>query len=755
MNERYVDPIAKEMGLKPFQVRAVVALIEEGATVPFMARYRKEATGSLDEVAITDIKERLDRLRDLDARRESILKSLAERELLTDELKARIDQAETLTVLEDIYLPYRPKKRTRAAAAREKGLEPLAQSLFLQDESLDPLSLAAEFVDAEKGVAGADEALAGARDIIAEWVNESEEARGDIRRLFASEGVFRSRVIPGKEAEGAKFKDYFDWTEKLSEAPSHRVLAMLRGAAEDVLNLRVTAPEERALELLSSRFVKGKGACSREVAEAVCDGYRRLLSPSMETERRMEAKKEADKTAIRVFAENLRELLMAPPLGQKTVMAVDPGIRTGCKLVCLDRQGKLLHTDTVFPLLDETRRRAAAKIVADLCVKFEIEAVAVGNGTGGRETLSFLNSLGLPGGIFLTMVNESGASVYSASRTAREELPDQDVTVRGAVSIGRRLLDPLAELVKIDPKSIGVGQYQHDVDQRELKRALDDIVVSCVNAVGVDVNTASPSLLTYVSGLGPRLAKNVVAYRNEHGPYRARAELLKVPLLGPKAFEQSAGFMRIRAGSNPLDGSAVHPESYWVVESMASDLGCSIGELVGNDAALGKVRPKEYVTDRVGMPTIVDILDELGKPGRDPRKAFESFLFSEKAQKIEDLEPGMVLPGVVTNITAFGAFVDVGVHQDGLVHVSQLADRYVKDPHQVVKVHQKVDVTVLEVDLGRRRISLSMRKDAQAASKKGGAEKGGSKKNKEGASESRSRKREAFNSPFARLLKRE
>ncbi len=754
MSERYVEPIAKEMGLKAFQVRAVVGLIEEGATVPFMARYRKEATGSLDEVAITDIKDRLFQLRDLDARRESILKSLSERELLTEELQARIEQADSLTLLEDIYLPYRPKKRTRATMAREKGLEPLAQALFLQEVTADPSRLAADYVDAEKGVSGVEEALAGARDIIAEWVNESEEARGDIRRLFASEGVFRCRAIPGKETEGAKFKDYFDWTEKISEAPSHRVLAMLRGAAEDILNLRVAVPEDRALDLLRSRFVKGAGACSKEVGEAVCDGYRRLLSPSMETEKRMEAKKEADKTAIHVFAANLRELLMAPPLGEKIIMAVDPGIRTGCKVVCLDRQGKLLHTETVFPLLNDAGRATAAKVISALCAKFDIEAVAVGNGTGGRETLSFLRGLGLPEGIFLTMVNESGASVYSASRVAREELPDQDVTIRGAVSIGRRLLDPLAELVKIDPKSIGVGQYQHDVDQRELKRTLDDVVVSCVNAVGVDVNTASPSLLTYVSGMGPRLAKNVVAFRNENGPYRSRAELLKVPMLGPKAFEQSAGFMRIRGGLNPLDGSAVHPESYWVVESMASDLGCSIGELVGNDAALGGVDPKKYVTDRVGMPTIKDILEELGKPGRDPRKAFESFLFSEKAQKIEDLESGMVLPGVVTNVTAFGAFVDIGVHQDGLVHVSQLADRYVKDPHQVVKVHQKVSVTVLEVDLERRRISLSMRKDAQAERKTEGKAKSAPVRGKTGESESRSRKQEAFNSPFADLLKR-
>jgi uncharacterized protein len=565
-------------------------------------------------------------------------------------------------------------------------------------------------VDAEKGVASSEEALAGARDIIAETINEDREARAQIRTLFFEKGVLRSRVIPEKETEGIKYKDYFNWDEPVSSAPSHRVLAIRRGERELFLTFHVTPPEEEALAVLEALFVKGTTASAGQVRLAVHDGYRRLLSPSMETEIRLAAKQRADETAIRVFAENLRQLLLSPPLGQKNVLAIDPGFRTGCKVVCLDRQGRLLNHETVYPLLSENARGESAVRIRELCGRFGIEVVAVGNGTGGRETEGFLRSLGLSKDIQVVMVNESGASVYSASEAARREFPDHDLTVRGAVSIGRRLMDPLAELVKIDPKSIGVGQYQHDVDQGELKRCLDDVVVSCVNAVGVEVNTASPELLSYVSGLGPALAENIVKYRNETGPFRSRAELKKVHRLGPKAFEQAAGFLRIRDGRNPLDASAVHPESYAVVEAMAKDQDCSVADLIRDPERRQRIDLERYVTDKIGLPTLHDILAELARPGRDPRPRFENVAFAEGVEKIADLTPGMKLPGVVTNITAFGAFVDIGVHQDGLVHVSELADGFVKSPGDVVKVNQKVDVTVLAVDLPRKRISLSMKK---------------------------------------------
>ena len=711
MQDRHVAKIAVELNVTPGQVKAVAGLLEEGGTVPFIARYRKEATGSLDEVAITGIRDRLEQLAELDKRREAILKSLEERQLLTDELREKINAAETMAVLEDVYLPFRPKRRTRATIAREKGLEPLAALLFAQDAATDPAAEAAAFVDAEKGVATAEDALAGARDIIAEWVNENQEARAKLRELFASKGVFRSRVIADREAEGAKFRDYFAWEEPVATAPSHRVLAMRRGENEKVLTLTIAPPEAEALKLLEDQFVTGQGPASEQVREAVHDSYRRLLCASMETEIRLETKRRADEAAIRVFADNLRQLLLAPPLGQKNVLAIDPGFRTGCKVVCLDRQGKLLHNDTIFPHFSEEGKTQAAETIRGLVDRFSIEAVAVGNGTAGRETEAFVRGLGLSG-IPVILVNESGASVYSASQVARDEFPDHDVTVRGAVSIGRRLMDPLAELVKIDPKAIGVGQYQHDVDQAALKRSLDDVVSSCVNAVGVEVNTASPQLLTYVAGLGPQLAANIVAYRNEHGPFDARETLRKVPRLGPKAFEQAAGFLRIRDGKNPLDASAVHPESYPVVEAMARDLGCSVVDLMRDESKRRAIDIAKYVTDKAGIPTLKDIMAELAKPGRDPREQFEAVAFTEGIEKPEDLRPGMKLPGVVTNVTAFGAFVDIGVHQDGLVHISRLADRYVSDPHQVVKVAQRVEVTVLDVDLERRRISLSMQKGA-------------------------------------------
>ena len=708
MSEAHIPKIAQELSLIPKQVQATADLLNEGATVPFIARYRKEATGSLDEVAITAVRDRLNQLVELDKRREAILKSLEERGQLTDELKEKILSAETMVVLEDIYLPYRPKRRTRATVAKEKGLEPLAQRLFTQ-EDMDPLAEAAAFVDPEKGVDSAEDALAGARDIIAEWVNEDQTARARVRDFYSSKAVFKSKVILEKEAEGIKYKDYFDWEEPVNRAPSHRILAMRRGEKEGFLTLRVLPPEDAALDILDSLFVKGEGPASQQVRMAVHDSYKRLLSPSMETEIRLATKKRADEEAIRVFVENFRQLLLAPPLSQKNVLAIDPGFRTGCKVVCLDRQGKLLHTETIYPLQSEKGAADAGSKIFELCERFHIEAIAVGNGTAGRETETFIRSLDLSKNIQVVMVNESGASVYSASEVAREEFPDQDVTVRGAVSIGRRLTDPLAELVKIDPKSIGVGQYQHDVDQGALKSSLDDVVVSCVNGVGVEVNTASKQLLTYVSGLGPQLAKGIVEYRNEHGPFQSRDGLKQVPRLGPKAFEQAVGFLRIRDGENPLDRSAVHPESYPIVDAMARDLGCSVLDLMRDEKLREKIDLKQYVSEKVGLPTLNDILSELSKPGRDPREQFEAFRFAEGVEKMEDVKPGMKLPGIVTNVTAFGVFVDMGVHQDGLVHISELSNRFVKNPAEVVKVHQKVLVTVLDVDLERKRISLSMK----------------------------------------------
>ncbi|NIA12910.1 MAG: S1 RNA-binding domain-containing protein [Nitrospiraceae bacterium] len=708
MNADHVATITKEMKLAAGQVKAVASLFAEGGTIPFVARYRKEATGSLDEVALTTIRDRLDQLAELDKRRDAILKSLEERDLLTDDLKSQVVGVETLMALEDVYLPYRPKRRTRATMAREKGLEPLAMALLAQDID-DVAAAAGAFVDAEKGVADTAEALQGARDIIAEIVSQDAQVRARMREVYLAQSVCESKVLKNKEEEGAKFKDYFDWREAAAKAPSHRLLAMFRGENEGFLSLQIAPPEEDAIAVVSDQFVKGGGPASEQVALAVQDGYKRLLGPSMETELRAELKGRADAEAIRVFAGNLRELLLASPLGHKNTLALDPGFRTGCKLVCLDRQGKLVHDDVVYPHSGERACRDAAQKVQALCARYEIEAIAIGNGTASRETETFVRTLGLPPAIALVMVNESGASIYSASEAAREEFPDYDLTVRGAVSIGRRLMDPLAELVKIDPKSIGVGQYQHDVDQAALKRSLDDVVMSCVNGIGVDVNTASKQLLMYVSGLGPRLASNIVAFRNETGPFKTRAQLKKVPRLGPKAFEQAAGFLRIPEAKNPLDASAVHPESYSTVDAMAKDIGCTIADLVRDENLRNKIEPERYVTDRVGLPTLRDILSELAKPGRDPREKFEPFSFAEGVNTLDDLKVGMKLPGIITNVTAFGAFVDVGVHQDGLVHVSQLADRFIKNPNEVVKVQQPVTVTVLDIDHARNRIALSMR----------------------------------------------
>ena len=708
METNYSAEIAAELNLNERQVKATLQLLEADATIPFIARYRKEATGGLDEVKITIIRDRLKQLKELDHRREGILKSLEERELLTDELKEKIMSAETMSLLEDIYLPFRPKRRTRATIAKEKGLEPLAERIFIQDD-MDPVLEAKKFIDEEKGVETEEDALKGARDIIAERVNEDQEARAKIRELFASKGIIKSKVIPGKEEEAQKYKDYFDWEEAIIKVPSHRMLAMRRGEKELFLTLRVLPDERDALEILEQQFVTNNNAASDQVKIVVQDSYGRLLSSSMENETRIALKNKADVESINVFAENLRQLLLAPPLGPKMVMAIDPGFRTGCKVVCLESQGKLLHNDTVYPHEPRKQVDKAAETIRNLCGRFKCEVIAVGNGTAGRETEAFVGTLGLPGEVSVVLVNESGASVYSASEAAREEFPDHDLTVRGAVSIGRRLMDPLAELTKIDPKSIGVGQYQHDVDQKLLREKLDDVVMSCVNLVGVELNTASKELLTYVSGLGQKLARSIVDYRNENGAFRSREELKKVSGLGPKAFEQAAGFLRIRDAENPLDASAVHPEVYSVVQGMAKDLNCSVGDLIRDETLRKQIQLDKYVTDGVGLPTLNDIMSELSKPGRDPRDKFEIFRFADGINTMEDLKAGMRLPGIVTNITKFGAFVDIGVHQDGLVHISQLSDKFVRNPGDVVKVHQKVSVTVLDVDLARSRLSLSMK----------------------------------------------
>ncbi len=720
MNQDHIIKIATDLNIPVTGVGAVAKLLEEGATVPFIARYRKEATGALDEVAITSIRDEIERLAALDDRRAAVKKSLDERKLLTPELSAALDSADTLARIEDIYQPFKPKRRTRATIAKERGLEPLAQYL-LENQDVECSTKATEFIDAEKEVADVSVALAGARDIIAENIADSADARAAVREYFEKESNMSSKVMFGKEEEGAKYRDYFNWTERASSAPSHRILAVRRGESEGFLIMRII-PEDSsgAISILKKLFVKGNGESGKQVALAAEDSYSRLLSSTSETHMRLEVKKRADEDAVKIFANNLRELLMSSPLGRKNVLAIDPGFRTGCKVVCLNRQGDLLHNDVVYPEQGDLKAREAAKKILALCAQFEIEAIAIGNGTAGRETEAFVRSLGLSASIPIVMVNESGASIYSASEVAREEFPNFDITVRGAVSIGRRLMDPLAELVKIDPQSIGVGQYQHDVNQTMLKRSLDDTVVSCVNSVGVEVNTASKQLLSYVSGLNATTAANIVEYRNANGPFKSRKELLKVKGLGAKTFEQAAGFLRIRGGDNPLDASAVHPERYGVVEKMASDIGASVSDLLRDSSIRAKIDLKKYVEGELGMPTLKDIMQELGKPGRDPREKFETFSFAEGVNKIEDLQEGMRIPGIVTNVTAFGAFVDVGVHQDGLVHVSELSDTFVKDPNDVVKPQQKVSVYVMEVDVPRKRISLSMKSNPQKRVKSAG-----------------------------------
>ncbi|MBT5168096.1 MAG: RNA-binding transcriptional accessory protein [Opitutales bacterium] len=717
MVESFLPKISDELCLQIHQTAATVKLLAEGGTVPFIARYRKEATGGIDEVAIAAIRDRLAQLKAIEERRGAIIKSLEERKLLTDTLKSSIQNADTLARLEDVYQPYKPKRRTKATIAREKGLEPLAQKIFEQASDCDPENEAKAFIDSEKEVASTEEALTGARDIIAEWINDDADARAELRSYYLSESTLASKVMLGKENEGEKFRDYFDWSEPAKKAPSHRILAIRRGESEMNLSMTVRPDEDGAIAKLEHRFVSGQSPASQQVRLATKNGFKRLLSTSMETAARLNLKKRADQEAISVFASNLRELLLAPALGQKAIVAIDPGFRTGCKLVALDPQGKLLFDSVIYPTHGARQQGEAKDLLLGICKQFEIKAIAIGNGTAGRETETFVKGCGLPKSILIVSVNESGASIYSASEAARDEFPDKDITVRGAVSIGRRLTDPLAELVKLDPKSIGVGQYQHDVDQRALKASLDDVVMSCVNGVGVEINTASKQLLSYVSGLNPRIAEAIVKRREDEGPFKSRNEILKVAGVGPKAFEQAAGFLRIRDAANPLDGSAVHPERYSLVEQMAKDLSVSLKDLMTDSSARGKVDIQKYATDEVGEPTLKDILQELARPGRDPREQFEVVQFKEGVNEIGDLREGMKLPGVVTNVTAFGAFVDIGVHQDGLVHISQLADTFVKEPSEHVKVGQKTHVTVTKIDVARIRIALSMKSQPEIGSK--------------------------------------
>ncbi|MFN4146330.1 MAG: Tex family protein [Runella sp.] len=697
--------IAPLLGISQRQIENTISLLDDGATLPFIARYRKEMTGQLDEVQIAAIKEQYQKFEEVTKRREAILKSIEEQGKLTPELRQLLENTHTLTALEDIYLPYKPKRKTRASMAIEKGLEPLAQGIFAGREA-QPERTAEKYLNEQ--VATAADALQGARDIMAEWISENTEARQKIRYVFERTAYISSKIKKGKQEEGVKYRDYYEFGEALSKIPSHRLLAIRRGEEEGFLSVDISPDEDMAVELLNRLFIKGLPASKAQQEMALADAYKRLLKPSIETEFANSSKEKADRYAIQIFAENLRQLLLASPLGQKRVLAIDPGYRTGCKVVCLDTQGSLLADTVIYPFDKPSDAEATLKRLVE---KYQIEAIAIGNGTAGRETADFIHTIALPlpreGGVF--MVSEQGASIYSASEVAREEFPDKDVTVRGAVSIGRRLMDPLAELVKIDPKSIGVGQYQHDVNQAMLKNALDSVVESCVNAVGVNLNTASKHLLQYVSGLGPVLAKNIVEYRTQNGEFKSRQQLLKVPRLGNKAFEQAAGFLRIENAPNPLDNSAVHPESYPLVEKMAHDLGSTVVELMKKTELRRQINLQKYITSTVGLPTLQDILKELEKPSRDPRTQLETFSFDARVRKPEDLQEGMVLPGIVTNITAFGAFVDVGVKQDGLVHVSQMANRFIKDPNEVVKLQQHVTVKVVEVDLARKRIALSMR----------------------------------------------
>ena len=705
--------IANLLNLNTKDVTATIDLIDEGATVPFISRYRKEATGSLDEVQVAKIRDEIERLRQLEDRREFILKSIDSQNKLSDELKKLIFEAETLSKLEDLYLPYKPKRRTKATIAKEKGLDSLAHFILEQKNNFI-FEEAEKFISIEKGVHSVIDALDGARDIIAEIISENALVRESIRDLFKKTANIKSKVIKGKEDVGEKFNDYFEWEEKLMSCPSHRLLAMRRGEKEDVLILDLVVDNDEALSLIEKKIITTRGEAANQLKESILDGYKRLLNPSIEAEMRLHTKQIAEEKSILVFADNLRELLLASPLGEKAILGIDPGFRSGCKIVALNKQGKLLQEAVIYPHEPQKQKNEAEMIVLAFCQKHQIEAIAIGNGTASRETEQFIRNIDiLPKEISVIVVSEAGASVYSASDVAREEFSDYDLTVRGAVSIARRLADPLAELVKIDPKAIGVGQYQHDVDQTLLKNKLDEVVGSCVNAVGVELNTASKQLLSYVSGIGPNLAQNIVDYRNENGPFKSRKELLKVPRMGEKVFELAAGFLRVRDGIHPLDKSAVHPESYYIVETMAKDVNASIIDLIENKELRSKIKPANYVTELIGLPTLKDIIIELDKPGRDPRKSFEIFSFDESVHNINDLREGMRLPGIVTNVTNFGAFVDIGVHQDGLVHISQLAENFIDDPNKVVKVGQKVWVNVSEIDVKRKRIALSMKDEIQ------------------------------------------
>lgn len=706
--EWFASRISGGMNLQVWQVFNTLNLMEGGATIPFMARYRKEMTGGLDEVLLASIRDKYEALKELEKRRSFILSSLTDLQVLTPELEKDVTNASTLVELEDLYLPYKPKRRTKATIAREKGLEPLA-NLLMKQLPVDIEEKAEKFVDPAKSVSDINEALAGARDIIAEWISEDKTAREKMRNIFTREANIISKPVKGKELEGMNYQNYFEVNENLFKAPSHRVLAMFRGEEEGFLKLSIDPDENSPIQALKRLFIKANNEAAQQVDMALKDAYKRLLKPSIENELRQIVKEKADLEAIKVFSTNLRQLLLAPPLGQKMILAIDPGFRTGCKVVCLDRQGNLLHNETIYPHPPQNEVGPAVSKIKNLVSSYGIEVIAIGNGTAGRETENFVRRIPFDRPVVSIMVNESGASVYSASAVAREEFPEYDVTVRGAVSIGRRLMDPLAELVKIDPKSIGVGQYQHDVNQGELGKSLDDTVVNCVNLVGVELNTASKQLLSYVSGVGPALAENIVQYRKQNGGFRRREELLKVKRFGDKAFEQAAGFLRIRDAENPLDSSAVHPESYHIVEKMTKELNCSVKELIGNKEIKEKIKPEKFITEKAGLPTIIDIIEELAKPGRDPREGFDLFEFDRNVNSIEDLKPGMILNGIVTNITAFGAFVDIGVHQDGLVHVSQLANKFVRDPNEVVKLTQTVKVKVMEVDVARKRISLSIK----------------------------------------------
>ncbi len=708
MKEHYSNIIAIELNLSKFQVQNTIRLLDEGATIPFIARYRKEMTGSLTEIDIIKIRDRVKKLVEIDNRRETILSTIKEQGNLTPALEKKIQHANTLTELEDIYLPFKPKRKTLGSIAKEKGLEPLAR-LIMAQKSDDIYEKATQFVNKEKGINNEEEALKGARDIAAEWMNEHGKAREILRNLFFREAILKSKVKKAKEEDGIKYKAYFDHSELLNKAPSHRILAIFRGEKENFLKVTVFPPEEEAYSRLERVFVKGSATCSEQVMLALKDSYKRLLRPSLETEIRSWAKSKADEAAIVVFADNLRQLLLASPLGQKNVLAIDPGFKSGCKIVCLDKQGNLMHNETIYPHPPQNETRLAMHKITSLVDAYKIEAIAIGNGTAGRETEYFIRRIRFGKDVIAIMVNESGASVYSASAIAREEFPEYDITVRGAVSIGRRLMDPLAELVKIDPKSIGVGQYQHDVNQSALQESLKDVVISCVNAIGVEVNTASKQVLTYVSGVGPVLAQNIIDYRTQHEIFTSREELKNVDRFGEKAFEQAAGFLRISNAENLLDSSAVHPESYDIVNRMAERVGASISELIANEKLREKINLGEFVTEFVGLPTLNDIMQELAKPGRDLRKRFELFEFDKEVRSIKDLKVGIILPGIVTNITAFGAFIDIGVHQDGLVHISKISNKFIRDPGEVLRLNQKVKVKVMDVDMERKRIGLSMK----------------------------------------------